>query len=160
MRNARGLRHAWSILGNASPTTRRLISEHRCPKTTVKVGLNDKISIMRRALVMRGAAAAVVPMRTLLVPACALAVCFGAPERVHAQGHGFTLPPGLAKKIPRPGPPPRNATERRTLEQKGRRIFFEETFGGNGRTCGTCHPATNNFTVDPAFIKRLPRRDL
>ena len=31
--------------------------------------------------------------------------------------------------------------------------------GGNGRTCGTCHPAENNFTLDPAYIARLPARD-
>ena len=151
MRNARGLRHAWSLLGKASPTTRRRTSKHR--------SLDDTISIIRGAQVMRGTAAAGVPIRTSLVTACALAVCIGAADRVHAQGHGFTLPPGLAKKIPRTGPPARNATERRTLEQKGRRLFFEETFGGNGRTCGTCHPATNNFTVDPKYIRRLPKRD-
>src|SRR5881409_4229459 len=40
---------------------------------------------------------------------------------------------------------------------KGREIFFNETFGGNGRTCGTCHPAENNFTIDPAFIATLPK---
>src|SRR3989454_8342466 len=39
---------------------------------------------------------------------------------------------------------------------RGREIFFNETFGGNGRTCGTCHPAENNFTIDPAFIATLP----
>ena len=39
---------------------------------------------------------------------------------------------------------------------KGREIFFNETFGGNGRTCGTCHPAENNFTLDAAFIATLP----
>ena len=38
---------------------------------------------------------------------------------------------------------------------EGRRIFFEETFEGNGRTCGTCHPAGNNFTIDPAFNATL-----
>jgi hypothetical protein len=43
--------------------------------------------------------------------------------------------------------------------ETGRKLFFEETFGGNGRTCGTCHPATNNFTIDAAFIRKLPRRD-
>ncbi len=43
--------------------------------------------------------------------------------------------------------------------ERGRRLFFEETFGGNGRTCGTCHPATNNFTLDPAFVRALPRND-
>ena len=28
-------------------------------------------------------------------------------------------------------------------------LFLNETFAGNGRTCGTCHVETNNFTVDP-----------
>src|SRR5262245_45841805 len=45
------------------------------------------------------------------------------------------------------------------LIAKGERIFFEETFEGNGRTCGTCHPAENNFTIDPAFIATLPPDD-
>src|SRR5689334_13315981 len=30
----------------------------------------------------------------------------------------------------------------------GAGVFFEETFGGNGRTCGSCHPSANNFTLD------------
>jgi cytochrome c peroxidase len=45
------------------------------------------------------------------------------------------------------------------LEQliaQGEALFFEETFGGNGRTCGTCHPAGNNLTIDPDFIANLP----
>ncbi len=42
------------------------------------------------------------------------------------------------------------------LIAKGKEIFFNETFKGNGRTCGTCHPAENNFTLDPAFIATLP----
>jgi hypothetical protein len=42
------------------------------------------------------------------------------------------------------------------LIEKGKRIFFNETFNGNGRTCGTCHPAENNVTIDPAFIATLP----
>lgn len=41
----------------------------------------------------------------------------------------------------------------------GQQLFFNETFGGNGRTCGTCHPATRNFTIDPAFIATLPQSD-
>lgn len=45
------------------------------------------------------------------------------------------------------------------LVEEGRRLFFEETFEGNGRTCGTCHPATHNFTIDPAFIATLPPDD-
>ncbi len=35
----------------------------------------------------------------------------------------------------------------------GRRIFFEETFGGNGRTCATCHDPRNEFTVSPELIQ-------
>lgn len=42
---------------------------------------------------------------------------------------------------------------------RGREIFFNETFGGNGRTCGTCHRAENNFTLDPLFIATLPATD-
>ena len=45
------------------------------------------------------------------------------------------------------------------LIEEGRRLFFEETFDGNGRTCGTCHPATHNFTIDADFIARLPDDD-
>ena len=34
----------------------------------------------------------------------------------------------------------------------GADVFFRETFNGNGRTCATCHPANNNFTLDPASV--------
>jgi cytochrome c peroxidase len=44
------------------------------------------------------------------------------------------------------------------LVDRGRALFFQETFKGNGRTCGTCHPAENNFTLDAAFIASLPDR--
>jgi hypothetical protein len=46
-----------------------------------------------------------------------------------------------------------------SLIAKGRKLFFKETFNGNGRTCGTCHRAENNFTIDPAFIATLPAND-
>jgi mono/diheme cytochrome c family protein len=45
------------------------------------------------------------------------------------------------------------------LVAKGRDLFFNETFGGNGRTCGTCHREERNFTIDPAFIATLPKND-
>jgi len=45
------------------------------------------------------------------------------------------------------------------LIAKGRDIFFNETFNGNGRTCGTCHREERNFTIDPAFIATLPKND-
>jgi hypothetical protein len=45
------------------------------------------------------------------------------------------------------------------LIARGEKVFFEEKFQGNGRTCGTCHPAENNLTLDPAFIATLPKKD-
>ena len=43
--------------------------------------------------------------------------------------------------------------------ETGSNLFFNETFNGNGRTCGTCHPANNNLTIDPTFISTLPQSD-
>ncbi|WP_438029824.1 hypothetical protein [Sorangium sp. So ce233] len=37
----------------------------------------------------------------------------------------------------------------------GAGVFFEETFEGNGRTCGTCHPVANNTTLDIPFVTAL-----
>ena len=51
------------------------------------------------------------------------------------------------------------AQNRKQLIERGRQLFNTETFNGNGRTCATCHPATNNFTIDPAFIATLPKSD-
>ncbi len=42
------------------------------------------------------------------------------------------------------------------LIAKGRDLFLNETFEGNGRTCGSCHPPENNFTIDSSFIATLP----
>ena len=55
--------------------------------------------------------------------------------------------------------PPLPGSPQDELVARGRDLFFKETFGGNGRTCGTCHPASNNFTIDPAFIAKLPPTD-
>jgi hypothetical protein len=41
----------------------------------------------------------------------------------------------------------------------GADIFFRETFGGNGRTCGSCHPQENNTTLDASFIAALKQRN-
>lgn len=60
----------------------------------------------------------------------------------------------LLSGCPEPPPVLQNA-----LIAEGRVLFFEETFAGNGRTCGTCHPAENNLTIDPAFIATLPDDD-
>ncbi|XXT22591.1 hypothetical protein WME94_13645 [Sorangium sp. So ce429] len=37
----------------------------------------------------------------------------------------------------------------------GAGVFFTETFDGNGRTCGSCHPVANNTTIDVPFITAL-----
>lgn len=42
---------------------------------------------------------------------------------------------------------------------QGERIFFNETFDGNGRTCGTCHRAEENFGLSANFIATLPAND-
>jgi len=57
-----------------------------------------------------------------------------------------------------PSPPPTPDPDAELIE-KGRQIFFNETFEGNGRTCGSCHPAENNFSIDPTFIASLPEDD-
>lgn len=46
-----------------------------------------------------------------------------------------------------------------TLIGEGELLFFEAQFNGNGRTCGTCHPANNNLTIDPEFIGSLDALD-
>jgi mono/diheme cytochrome c family protein len=51
------------------------------------------------------------------------------------------------------------AAEIERLVARGRQLFEAETFGGNGRTCATCHPALNNFTIDPGFIATLSDDD-
>ena len=55
-------------------------------------------------------------------------------------------------------PATRVANVARVVAQ-GRQVFLNETFDGNGRTCGTCHVETNNFTVDPELIATLPPTD-
>ena len=61
--------------------------------------------------------------------------------------------------IPRPAHAAVGGGKLARLIRKGERLFFEETFDGNGRTCGTCHPAENNFAIDPEFIATLPNDD-
>jgi cytochrome c peroxidase len=41
----------------------------------------------------------------------------------------------------------------------GAELFFRGTFGGNGRSCSSCHPVANNYTIEPAFISTLPNTD-
>jgi cytochrome c peroxidase len=57
------------------------------------------------------------------------------------------------------GPIPNPSTPLEQLIVQGRNAFFNGTFNGNGRTCGTCHREENNFTIDPEFISTLPPND-
>lgn len=42
---------------------------------------------------------------------------------------------------------------------RGANEFFRNGFGGNGRTCGSCHRVEDNFTISPEFIGALPPDD-
>jgi mono/diheme cytochrome c family protein len=42
---------------------------------------------------------------------------------------------------------------------RGGDLFFRGTFGGNGRSCGTCHPVVKNQEIGPAFIATLSAKD-
>ena len=57
----------------------------------------------------------------------------------------------------KPPAPPMSPEDQ--LIARGRVLFNTEIFGGNGRTCATCHPAQNNFALDAAFIAKLPPTD-
>jgi hypothetical protein len=63
--------------------------------------------------------------------------------------------------VPEPALAVGEETSSRATEMiaEGEELFFEETFNGNGRTCGTCHPMENNLTIDPEFIATLPPDD-
>ena len=41
----------------------------------------------------------------------------------------------------------------------GERVFFQETFRGNGRTCGTCHQRETEFALTPEFVQATHDRD-
>ena len=58
-----------------------------------------------------------------------------------------------------PSAPLTRAADFAKLVAQGRQLFLDEQFGGNGRTCGTCHVESNNFTIDPKFISSLPPND-
>lgn len=70
---------------------------------------------------------------------------------------------GLLSAFPRPAEAAASSVgalrQLGVLVDEGEDLFENETFAGNGRTCATCHPAANNFTLDPAFIATLPADD-
>jgi hypothetical protein len=67
-----------------------------------------------------------------------------------------TVSPTASAQI---GPIPNPTTPLQQSITRGRQSFFNETFNGNGRTCGTCHREDGNLTIDAEFIDDLPPND-
>ena len=90
--------------------------------------------------------------------AATLVACDGAPapapgdDAIQMQARALTA----ADRLAACAQDPRVITGLATQQVcAGADIFFTETFAGNGRTCGTCHPASNNTTIDPRFVSNL-----
>lgn len=86
---------------------------------------------------------------------CAVALC-GA--LAMACDGGGPDPAGLPGPAETPGVASAKFGSSADQVELGRRLFFEETFGGNGRTCGTCHPMPT-LVLTPADIAALPPDD-
>ena len=85
------------------------------------------------------------------------------PDRAPVPGwlqtaHQTEMPALLAPSAHAHGITPNSYPDAKLINL-GRKLFFKETFNGNGRTCGTCHPEDNNFTIEPKFIATLPDND-
>jgi hypothetical protein len=72
---------------------------------------------------------------------------------------GSILPLGSLLSITCAAEPHKAPAPGLSLVERGRQIFFNEKFSGNGRTCGTCHREEDNFTITPEFIATLPPDD-
>jgi hypothetical protein len=66
---------------------------------------------------------------------------------------GTTAPPTPPPSQPPPPPPPPPPTQPDLAE--GERLFDHETFGGNGRTCMTCHMVENGTITLEAVAERF-----
>jgi cytochrome c553 len=88
-----------------------------------------------------------------------------APPGVHDAAGSAASAPTFAFLLPKAAHaaesrnPPAGERVLAALIARGRELFTRETFGGNGRTCATCHRPDNNHTIDPKYIARLPRTD-
>ena len=76
-----------------------------------------------------------------------------------ALSHQFVPPAIVARIPPRDLPVQAVANASAALIEKGRAIFERQTFGGNGRTCATCHRRDENFTLSPADVARRAAGD-
>jgi len=94
------------------------------------------------------------PFATLLSAVFLLGCQEQASSPVEPEGPQFDRPGGDCG----PGHCPHGGNEE-DLITVGADLFFNATFGGNGRTCGTCHRLKNNFTIDIKFINDLHDSD-
>ena len=94
-------------------------------------------------------AARTLRLATVLVGCCLVP---GGPGSAHQA-----VDPAILRLV-QPSPQVATLTHDQLVDE-GERLFFEETFDGNGRTCGTCHRDDNNYTIDPRFIATLPASD-
>jgi cytochrome c peroxidase len=69
------------------------------------------------------------------------------------------VPPEIVARIPQPLPGHVGRLKLKSNITLGRKLFEKETFGGNGRTCATCHAAKENFALSPADVRRRPAGD-
>ncbi len=97
---------------------------------------------------------------TVLAVSAALALLGAGVAAAKAPSAADTL---LALLFPGGVPDDREAAAEQALVLTeyavGKRLFFEETFGGNGRTCATCHDPRNEFTISPALVEGRFARD-
>ncbi len=99
-----------------------------------------------------------VPRSTLVVLTSVLAAGCGTADTGDVVPDGETRSSGLtaAQRLAACAQDPRVVTGLVSKEVcAGADIFFRETFDGNGRKCGTCHPPQNNTTIDVPFIQNL-----
>jgi len=81
-------------------------------------------------------------------------------ESTSTQQVGVTPSQGLSliNTADAAGITPRDFANARLLN-KGRELFFEESFNGNGRTCATCHRENDNLALSLKTIAELPDDD-
>jgi hypothetical protein len=78
-----------------------------------------------------------------------------APDGVMARVLDSVVPAAQADLGPIPNP----TTALEQMITRGRNTFFNETFEGNGRTCGTCHREQESLSIGTDFIADLPPDD-
>jgi cytochrome c peroxidase len=97
-------------------------------------------------------------MRNALTSRIVLAAAVGLTAMSPGPSTATPVDPEILRSIESKAGAAPKLTKKQLIE-KGRVLFSNETFEGNGRTCGTCHPVTNNFTIDPEWIATLPDDD-